>query len=55
MTCVSIIWRKDSEKRKTDEFDKPETIAAIVSALQELGHRTDRIGHIRFADRPVGP
>ncbi|MEW6672195.1 MAG: D-alanine--D-alanine ligase [Thermodesulfobacteriota bacterium] len=31
----------------TAEFDKPETIAAIESALQELGHQTDRIGNIR--------
>lgn len=34
-------------KEETAEFDKPETIAAIEHALQDLGHRTDRIGNIR--------
>jgi D-alanine-D-alanine ligase len=34
-------------EEETAEFDKPETIAAIESALQDLGHQTDRIGHIR--------
>lgn len=34
-------------EEETAEFDKPETIAAIEHALQELGHQTDRIGNIR--------
>ena len=34
-------------EEETAEFDKPETIEAIDRALQELGHRTDRIGNIR--------
>ncbi len=32
---------------ETAEFDSPETIAAIDGALQALGHRTDRIGHVK--------
>lgn len=32
---------------ETAEFDTEDTIAAIESALQELGYRTERIGHIR--------
>jgi D-alanine-D-alanine ligase len=32
---------------ETAEFDRPDTVAAIESALGELGHRTDRIGHAR--------
>jgi D-alanine-D-alanine ligase len=32
-------------EEETAEFDRPSTIEAIESALQELGHRTDRIGH----------
>jgi D-alanine-D-alanine ligase len=31
---------------ETAEFDRPDTIAAIDSALQLLGHSTDRIGNI---------
>jgi D-alanine-D-alanine ligase len=31
----------------TAEFDRDETIDGIDSALQRLGHATDRIGHIR--------
>lgn len=31
---------------ETAEFDSPGTIAAIESALRELGHETERIGHI---------
>jgi D-alanine-D-alanine ligase len=34
-------------EEETAEFDRPETIDAIDQALQELGYRTDRIGHIR--------
>ena len=34
-------------EEETAEFDKPETIAAIDSALQDLGHQTDRIGNMR--------
>jgi D-alanine-D-alanine ligase len=32
---------------ETAEFDRPDTVAAIESALQRLGHTTDRIGHAR--------
>ncbi len=32
---------------ETAEFDRPETIDAIQSALLELGYRTDRIGNAR--------
>jgi D-alanine-D-alanine ligase len=32
---------------QTAEFDRPETVAGVESALQELGHRTDRIGNAR--------
>jgi D-alanine-D-alanine ligase len=32
---------------ETAEFDRPDTIAAIEQALQQLGHATDRIGHVR--------
>src|SRR4026209_1696369 len=32
---------------ETAEFDRPETIDAIESALVELGHETDRIGNVR--------
>jgi D-alanine-D-alanine ligase len=32
---------------ETAEFDRADTIEAIERALQELGHETDRIGHIR--------
>ncbi len=31
---------------ETAEFDRPDTIAAIDSALQLLGHSTDRIGNV---------
>jgi D-alanine-D-alanine ligase len=34
-------------EEETAEFDRPETIDAIDQALQQLGCRTDRIGHIR--------
>jgi len=34
-------------EEETAEFDRPETIDAIDQALQHLGYRTDRIGHIR--------
>lgn len=32
---------------ETAEFDRPDTVDAIESALRQLGHTTDRIGHIR--------
>lgn len=32
---------------QTAEFDRPDTIEAIESALRVLGHETDRIGHFR--------
>lgn len=34
-------------EEETAEFDRPDTIEAIESALCELGHQTDRIGHGR--------
>ena len=34
-------------EEETAEFDRPDTIAAIENALQELGHQTERIGHAR--------
>jgi D-alanine-D-alanine ligase len=32
---------------ETAEFDRPDTVESIESALQKLGHATDRIGHAR--------
>lgn len=32
---------------ETAEFDRPDTVASLESALSELGHQPDRIGHIR--------
>jgi D-alanine-D-alanine ligase len=32
---------------ETAEFDRPDTIEGIENALRELGHETDRIGHVR--------
>src|SRR5687768_9851913 len=32
---------------ETAEFDRPDTIDGIDNALRELGHETDRIGHVR--------
>src|SRR6476619_3241483 len=32
---------------ETAEFDRPDTVEHIESALRELGHKTDRIGHAR--------
>lgn len=34
-------------EEETAEFDQPETIEAIESALRNLGHQTDRIGSVR--------
>ncbi|MGA2034895.1 MAG: D-alanine--D-alanine ligase [Thermoguttaceae bacterium] len=34
-------------EEETAEFDRPDTIEAIESALRQLGHQTDRIGHGR--------
>jgi D-alanine-D-alanine ligase len=35
------------DEQAVAEFDKPETIEAIESALEALGHEVDRIGHAR--------
>jgi len=32
---------------ETAEFDRPDTIRAIETTLQDLGYETDRIGHVR--------
>src|SRR5262245_26351302 len=32
---------------ETAEFDRPDTVEHLESALQQLGHSTDRIGHAR--------
>jgi D-alanine-D-alanine ligase len=32
---------------ETAEFDRPDTIEALEQALGQLGHTTDRIGHVR--------
>ncbi|MBN2559388.1 MAG: D-alanine--D-alanine ligase [Phycisphaerae bacterium] len=32
-------------EEQTAEFDRPDTIDSIEAALQQLGHRTERIGH----------
>ena len=32
---------------ETAEFDRPDTIIAIETTLQELGHQTDRIGNLK--------
>ncbi|MBF0191326.1 MAG: D-alanine--D-alanine ligase [Magnetococcales bacterium] len=29
------------------EFDRPETVAALVAALESGGHRVERVGHVR--------
>jgi D-alanine-D-alanine ligase len=34
-------------EEETAEFDRPETVEAIQAALEQLGHRTDRIGNAR--------
>lgn len=34
-------------EEETAEFDRPDTIDSIESSLRELGHQTDRIGHVR--------
>jgi D-alanine-D-alanine ligase len=34
-------------EEETAEFDRPDTVEAIERELVALGHRTDRIGHIR--------
>lgn len=34
-------------EEETAEFDRKETIEAIDTTLQDLGHQTDRIGHVR--------
>jgi D-alanine-D-alanine ligase len=34
-------------EEETAEFDRPDTVEAIESALRRLGHQTDRIGHVR--------
>jgi D-alanine-D-alanine ligase len=35
------------DEEQTAEFDRPDTIAALESALDELGYEPDRIGHAR--------
>jgi D-alanine-D-alanine ligase len=37
---------KGYDEAQTAEFDRPDTIDAIEQTLQDLGYRTDRIGHI---------
>ena len=39
--------REGYSEEETAEFDSPETISAIEAALKSLGHRTERIGHVR--------
>lgn len=34
-------------EEETAEFDRPDTISALDEALQELGHRTERIGPVQ--------
>jgi D-alanine-D-alanine ligase len=34
-------------QEETAEFDQPGTIAALEGALRELGHDTERVGHLR--------
>jgi D-alanine-D-alanine ligase len=34
-------------EEETAEFDREDTVLAIENALQSLGHRTERIGHVR--------
>src|SRR5206468_6327988 len=34
-------------EEETAEFDRPDTVEAIESALRQLGHATDRIGNAR--------
>ena len=42
-------------EEETAEFDRPDTIDSIEAALQQLGHRTERIGHaIALAGRLAG-
>ena len=38
-------------EEETAEFDRAETIEAIDQTLQELGYRTDRIGHLKSLTR----
>jgi len=39
--------REGYSEEETAEFDSPETISAIESSLKSIGHRTERIGHVR--------
>jgi D-alanine-D-alanine ligase len=41
-------------EEETAEFDKPETIDGIEEALRQLGHQTERIGHVRSLVRMLG-
>src|SRR6266487_388473 len=34
-------------EEETAEFDRPDTVAHLETALQQLGHEMDRIGHAR--------
>src|SRR5439155_1528091 len=39
-------------EEETAEFDRPDTIDAIETALRQLGYDTDRIGHARIRCSP---
>jgi D-alanine-D-alanine ligase len=39
------------DEEETAEFDRPDTIVAIETALRDLGHTTDRIGNIKSLTR----
>jgi D-alanine-D-alanine ligase len=34
-------------EEETGEFDRPDTVESIAAALRQLGHETDRVGHVR--------
>ena len=39
---------------ETAEFDRPDTITALEAALHDLGHETDRVGHVWALVRRLG-
>jgi D-alanine-D-alanine ligase len=39
---------------ETAEFDRPDTITALEAALHDLGHETDRVGHVGALVRRLG-
>ncbi|WP_419662136.1 DdlB2: D-alanine--D-alanine ligase [Desulfosarcina variabilis str. Montpellier] len=43
----SVYLTEGFSEEETAEFDRDDTVAAIESTLQSLGHRTERIGHSR--------